>query len=439
MTWILVVYTLAVLGIGFFDLRKTKNFDGYVVAERKRSGLLVAASMLASVVGASATVSVVAYASAVGMSAFWWLGFGGFWLIVSGLLFARKLRVLEVYTLPDVIDKTIGPLPRRVAALIIVIAWMGIVGAQFLAAGGIISTMTGLPAVPTLWAAAIAITLYSLLGGQISVMKTDALQIILLLGGLACCLGVLYGRTGVPEGAFQFSNGLAAEFTKPAFWTFFLVFGSTYLVGPDVFSRLFTAETPQAARRGAVISGVLLLGISLAIVAIGIWVKHFAAIPQEEEPLFWVIKNELPGWLYVVMSFGLLSAFISSADTCLLSAASITEHDLLSGSGVKRTRVIMALLALGATLLATWQNDIFETLKLAIFIFGSGIVPPVAIALLSWPTRRLRPALVIGAMTIGGALGLIGKLHNPWVSLIGFGVSLVLSLIALISGKRKQI
>ncbi|MFW5870315.1 MAG: sodium:solute symporter family protein [Candidatus Sumerlaeota bacterium] len=436
MLWLLVLYVLAVLAIGFSDLRKTGNFDGYVVAHRKRSGLMVAASMLASVVGASATVSVVAYAGAVGMSAFWWLGSGGFWLIISGLLFAKKLRNLEVYTLPDVIDRTIGPLPRRVAAMIIITAWMGIVGAQFLAAGAIVSAMTGAPAMATLWGAAIAITLYSLLGGQISVMKTDALQIVLLLGGLACCLAILYGRTGVPEGAFHLDLSMS-EFAKPSFWTFFLVVGCTYLVGPDVFSRLFTAESPQAARRGAIISGVLLIGISVAIVAIGIWARHFATIPEGEKPLFWIIKNELPGWLTVVMSFGLLSAFISSADTCLLSAASITEHDLLAGSNVKRTRIVMSILALGAAVVASWQKSIFDTLLLAMYLFGSGIVPPVAVALVAWPKRRLHPAFVIAAMTIGGTLGVIGKLHNPWLSVAGFGVSLMLSLIGLVSGKRE--
>ena len=59
MTWILLAYAVAVLAIGAADARRTGSFSSYILADRKRSAALVAASILASAVGASATLGVV--------------------------------------------------------------------------------------------------------------------------------------------------------------------------------------------------------------------------------------------------------------------------------------------------------------------------------------------------------------------------------------------
>ena len=419
------------LGIGLLDTGKVKTFDSYVLAGRGRSARMVGTSILASVVGASATLGVADLAYQVGFPAFWWLGSGALGLFLCGIFVAGKIRELGVYTLADLVQSLIGPSARRVVSLVIVIGWTGIIAAQFVASARIISSITGWEYSLALGVSGSCIIAYCLLGGQLSVLKTDAIQLFLMLAGLAVTLWVLFGRTGLPEAGIQLQL-LNDSFGIDRFWYFLLVVGAGFIIGPDIFSRLFTARDSGAARRSAFMAGSLLLLVSAGIVAIGIWARYYVAIPEGSSVLPWILEHEVPVWLGALLSFGLVSAIVSSSDTCLMSAAAIAEHDLLMGSKVWRTRVIILSLGLLSMVIAGLEADIISTLLLAYSLFNCGVIPPVLMAVLVWPCRRLHEGITVAAILAGGSLGITGRiLGMDGVTMIGMGVSLLLTLAAV--------
>ena len=250
-----------------------------------------------------------------------------------------------------------------------------------MAAAKVVGPMVGWGYGPSLLCASGVIVAYCILGGQISVMKTDALQLGVMLGGIGACIVALYARTGLPEGGLHVAL-VNVDFPISRFWYFMIVIGSGFVVGPDVYGRLFTARSPGAARRGALASGLALLVVSAAVVSIGVWARHFGKPPEGTGVLPWILKNELPVGLGGFLSLALLSAIISSADTCLMSAASTAEHDLLGGSRVGRTRLIAAGIGVVSLVIAGVEQDIISTMLLAYSLFNCGVIPPVAVAVL---------------------------------------------------------
>jgi len=437
MTWILIAYGIVILGIGLLDFGKVKTFDSYVLAGRQRSSYLVGTSILASVVGASATLGVADLAYKVGFPAFWWLGSGALGLFFCGVFVAGKIRGLGVYTLADLVQSMIGHSGRKVVSLVVVIGWTGIIAAQFVAAAKIVSFITGWDYSSALGISVSCIIAYCLLGGQLSVLKTDAIQLGLMLAGLAVTLWVLFSRTGLPETGFQFQL-FNDSFGINRFWYFLIVVGSGFIIGPDIFSRLFIARDSRAARQSAFMSGGLLLLVSAGIVSIGVWARYYAVIPEGASVLTWILEHEVPTWLGALLSFGLLSTIVSSSDTCLMSAATITEHDLLMGCKVWRTRVIILTLGMGSLVIAGLEADIINILLLAYSLFNCGVIPPVLAAVLIWPLRRMHEGIAVAAILAGGSLGITGKLMGmDWITMTGMGVSVLLTLAAVKSSTKE--
>ncbi len=428
MTWLLIVYVIIMLGIGLMDVGKVKSFDNYVLAGRKRSAPMVGTSILASVVGASATLGVADLAFQVGLPAFWWLGSGALGLLVCGFFVAGKIRLLKVYTLADLVQILVGPAARRMVSLLIVVGWTGIIAAQFTAAAKIIDTFSILGYGQALIISGICIVAYCLLGGQLSVLKTDALQFLLMLTGLGLTLFLLFSRTGFPASGNHLQL-LTDSFGINSFFYFLIVVGSGFIIGPDIFSRLLTARDGIAARRSAFMAGMILFFLSLGIVALGVWAREYSSVPEGASVLPFLLENEVPDWLGILFSFGLLSAIVSSSDTCLISAAAVAEHDLLRGSNVRRTRLIILAMGGAAIVIAGLEADIISTLLLAFSLFNCGVIPPVFIAAVAWPSRRLNEPMVIAAIILGGGLGIAGKVTGlDYITILGMAVSLLFSL-----------
>ena len=140
---LLIIYFLVLGFICIRDLFKVKNFDDYVVAGRKQSSPFVFMSLMATVLGASATVGIAARAENIGFAAFWWLAVGaiGFWFQAAFL--SKPVHDLDVRTLPEIAEKTVGKTGRKLVALIIAVSWIGIIAAQFAAVAGFIGLVLG--------------------------------------------------------------------------------------------------------------------------------------------------------------------------------------------------------------------------------------------------------------------------------------------------------
>jgi SSS family solute:Na+ symporter len=158
------------------------------------------------------------------------------------------------------------------------------------------------------------------------------------------------------------------------------------LVGPDIYSKLFSARNPKEAGRGAIAGGLIRLAVSLTVASIALLgaslygdeVSGGTLLPHLTYDFF-------PPLVASIVMIGLLSIMLSSADSCLISASTFLSWDLL---GI-RDRWIrpVSILSIGSLsfILAVYSPGIISTLTLTYTVFSAGMVPAVLLSV--WKQR----------------------------------------------------
>lgn len=435
MAILLAVYCAILLGIAIASLKYNDSLDSFLVTNRNQPKILIVASMLASTIGGGITIGTVQKAFAMGFPAFWFVASGAVAHYLQGAFLSARVRETEAVTLPDLAGKLAGAGVRKLVALIILFTWTGIAAGQFLATSKIVGTMTGLGSAYSLILPAVFLVIYTLIGGQKSVLRTDFLQFGILALSIIVVVAWLYIGTPTPLASLDihlFSAGF-----KPFDLAYYLVVvAGSYFICPMMFGRILSSKDPGSARTSSFISGTGMLVFAFAITAIGLWAKANAFDPGKLDPLNALVKTVLPGWLGALMMFGILAAIFSTADTVLLTAAGVLEKDIIGGDSIQRTRLWVLAVALVATLVALFETDIVTLLLKTYQGYTSGLVPALFVVIMSWKTRQVKSAYIFTAILAGYILGFSGNfLPTPdgqkAMAFAGLAVSLFVSLLGV--------
>ena len=133
---IIIIYFAVIITIGVISRRKAKEADDFFVAGRKGSSLFIVGSLLATIIGGSATVGMAGLGFQRGLTGAWWLLAGSVGLIILGAFFAGKIRQFALYTLPELIEKQYDRRMALASSVLIVIAWIAIIAANVCVAWG---------------------------------------------------------------------------------------------------------------------------------------------------------------------------------------------------------------------------------------------------------------------------------------------------------------
>ncbi|MFC1990533.1 sodium:solute symporter [Chloroflexota bacterium] len=441
---IIALYLIGMLAIGVVSRKKAREADDFFVAGRKGSTLFVTGSLLATIIGGSATVGMAGLGFKQGLTGAWWLLVGSIGLIVLGLFFAKKVRKYALYTLPELIEKQYDRRMALASSVLIVIAWIGITAAQIIAAGKILAIL-GIGN-PVLWMVIFTIVFvaYTALGGQYAVIRTDTIQAAIIFMGIFGALALLMSRLGGWDGLQnslapeQFAFPLSSQFGGAELATLLLVVGLTYVVGPDMYSRLFCAKDDKTAKASALWTALFIIPAALAITLIGMGAA--AMFPQiaPEQAFPMVIEEVFSPLLGSIVLAALLCAVMSSADTILLSAStilmvdivgqlrpSLSQEKILPGS-----RWLIVLLGICSLVVALALKGVISALLFAYTIYTAGVILPV-IAGFFKDKLKVTPTGALAALIGGGAAGLVSKLMG--IKYLDLGALLISGLLLFIA------
>jgi SSS family solute:Na+ symporter len=442
---IVIVYSLAMIGIGLGARRKVRSQNGFFVAQRQISVAFITGSFVATAVGGSVTVGMAGLGFGQGLTGVWWLLVGSIGLLILSIFFARKVRGAALYTLPELVERQYDRRVGLAASILIVIAWVGVVAGQIIAAGKVFSIL-GMGSA-NLWMVIFTVIFvaYTVIGGQLSVIRTDLFQAIIIYLGIFIALALFLPQVGgldglrlsLPQDFFSFP--VSSQFDWKALLSLLILVGATYVVGPDMYTRLFSARDEKTAQRATSLSAFSFVPLAFAIVLIGMGARVLYPQISPEQALPQVISVVLSPWLGGLVLAALVAALMSSADTCLLSQGVILTQDVIKqfypGLSEKKTIlltrlniIILGLLALG---LAMILKGVISSLLFAYTIFTCGLVVPV-IAGFYKEKLKVTPQGALAALIGGGVIGLMGKIPSLDIplkgdlGLIGFAVSAVL-------------
>jgi SSS family solute:Na+ symporter len=374
--YIVLVIFFTFLLIGFLDYKKTNNIKGYVIANKSQSSISVGMSLSATIMGASSTIGMAALVYKIGLPGIWWLLSGVLGLIVLHLFLAKKANLLNVMTLPEAMGKFYGEYARIFAAVLIVIAWSGIVAAQFIAAGKVLSAVSSIDYKTLVISFGIFTIAYTVIGGQFSVFKTDKIQFSILFIGIAAVALFLVTKYKMPSiNNNLLSFPINSHFEIKKLLLFLFVVGLPYAAGPDMYSRIFAAKNPEAAKNGILFTIIAVLIFASMIAIIGIYAHSFQT--SGEKMLIDMVKTVLPPYLSYVFIAAILSAIVSSADTCLLSASTITSLDIFKHTSVKSIRITTLIIGTVSILIALYYGGIIKTLLISYGVYTGSVAVPL--------------------------------------------------------------
>ena len=332
---ILLVYLVGMLSIGFLSNKfMIKNSNDYLLGGRRIGLLFVAASLSANNVGGGSTTGVAAKAfSGWGLSAGWYVLAASVAMIPLAY-FAPKIRKAMAFTIPEVISRRFGDGVGTVSALLNIVSLFCLTASQVLAAGSVVSSLTGFDMRICVMMGTALMLFYTVMGGLIADSIADLFQWVIIFGGLLVSLPfVISGAGGWGEIASKLPAG-EMNFTKVGWFTIIsliLNYFCTFLSGPEIVSRFAAAEDEATAKKAAWLSALMMAMMAFIPALIGL-------VALAENPgldggagtsaLMFATKSYAPPVITGLVAAAIVAATMSSGDSNLLCASTIFVKDI---------------------------------------------------------------------------------------------------------------
>jgi SSS family solute:Na+ symporter len=372
-----------------------------------------------------------------GFTGVWWLLVGSIGLIILGLFLAGKVRNSAFYTLPQLAEKQYGSKVSVIISLLIVIAWFGVIGGQIIATGKILSVLD--IGTPELWMVIFTVVFlsYTVVGGQYADIGTDMIKAIIKFLGIFGALSILMVNLGGWDGLVKSmppdhtSFPLSQKFGIFELLTYLLVVGLPYVVGPDIYGRLFSSKDGKVARNSALWASALVAVFAVCIVLVGAGASVlFPGIsPEQAFPV--MIKKLFHPVVGALVIAALVSATMSAADSCVLSASTILTFDIIKkikpALSEKQTMITartgIVVIGVLSLLLALTVKGVISSLLFAYAIYSAGVIIPVLAGFYK-DKLKLTTTGALSAITGGGMVALISKLNAmKYINLAAIGIS----------------
>lgn len=430
---IFIAYMLAMLGVGFYFLKKNKTTDDYYVGGRSMSSWHIGLSVVATDVGGGFSIGLGGLGFAMGLSGSWMLftGLLGAWLSAALLIpkiseLSRKFRWL---TFPQIFEHFYSAKVALLAGIISAIGYIGFTASQILAGAKLAAaSFNGLDLNTALLVMGIIAIVYTVMGGMKAVIYTDTIQWIILMGGLIFI--------GIPMGYFAIGGwDNIVDTVSPEMlslsnitWQVFVNWGITiipiWFVGMTLYQRIYATRSTKEARKAWIIAGLFEYPIMAFMgVLLGLFAKvgheqglfsdlgYAAGSPIDPEMgLPMLLRSVLPVGLMGLMLSAYFSAIMSTADSCLMAASGNVLTDILgrlrkfSQKEILRvSQWLTLIIGVIALLLASTMQNVLGMMLYSYAFMVSGLFIPVLGALF-WPGSNSVAAF--WAMLTGGSVTL---------------------------------
>jgi solute:Na+ symporter, SSS family len=338
---LVIAYLLVTIAIGLVAAKRVKTSADFAIAGRHLPLAMIVTTTFATWFGAETVLGIPAKFVNSGLNGVVEDPFGaGGCLILVGLFFAGKLYRMNLLTISDYYRERYGRSVEIFCSIIIMVSYLGWVSAQVTALGLVFNLLSG-GVISMPWGMTIGVVsvlAYTLFGGMWSVAVTDFIQMIILVVGLAILAVYAGDQAGGADKviALAVSQDMFKFLPEPNMKDilFFLAAAMTIMFGSipqqDVFQRVMSANSLNAATKGPIIGGICY--ILFAFVPMFLVVSALIIMPEqaaqliEEDPqkvLPTLVMTQMP-FVMQVLFFGALLSAIKSCASATLLAPSVT-------------------------------------------------------------------------------------------------------------------
>ncbi|KAF0219530.1 MAG: soluteNa+ symporter SSS [Geobacteraceae bacterium] len=396
---------IAMLALAAGGSRKVRSAYDFSLAGRKAGSWNVAGSIMGTLVGGASTVGTVQLAFLYGLSAWWFTLGSGLACLFLGLALAPALRRGMVETIPQFISRYHGERARICASLFSAAGMFVHIVAQLLACGAILATLFDLPILYGAILSSALVALFTLCGGMQSAGMLGLFKLFLLYLTMVTAGVTAFSLTGGWEGMRSvfpaypwfspFGYGVKEGVSDLVSMLVGVVSTQTYL------QAVFSARNESIARRGALISAVLIPPLGILGISVGLFMRYTHPRIDSARALPAFLIEHFPPMLSGIAFAALLIAAVGTASGLTLGVGTTLKVDILSKLrmdgktelAVTRLITMGVLLAAMGILLFNLHSAIMRWSFLSMGLRGATLCLPLlaAIFLKERTSRRGRP------------------------------------------------
>ncbi|MGW9633912.1 sodium:solute symporter family protein [Nocardiopsis alba] len=436
----LIAAVLLMIGVGWWVARRTRDGEDFLLAGRRLGVPLIMGSTLATLVGTGSSLGAVGFAYQNGWAGALY-GIGGAAGILLLMWLFADVREYGFMTFAEEMSFYYGAnrVVKGVVAVLLFLASVGWLGAHIMGGAMYLSFLTGMDAATAKVVVALGFGIYTVVGGYLAVVVTDAIQGTLLFVGftLLAVLALVHvgGFAGLAEGNGEEALsmlGVEALGLLPAL-SLAVVIAVGVLATPSYRQRIYSAADVRTVRRGFLIAGTLFAVFSLLPAIAGM--SAHALEPGLDNPDLafpYLATTLFPLWLGAFLLVAGLSATMSSGDSDAIVGVTILLRDvvqLVTGRLPRPDRLVFhsrVALALVFALLAT---TIIDYITLLISTVLTGLLVASLLGRF-WPRATWQGG--VSAMAAGSVAALVVNNVDSYAALWGNAVlpSLAAALVA---------
>lgn len=414
---VLVAYLIGTVVFGLWMGRRSGNTEEFMAAGHRIPGWVVAFSILATYLSSISFLALPARAMVGNWNPFVFSLSLPLAIWVAARWFVPYYRRTGEVSAYSHLEHRFGPWARMYAGICYLLTQLARMGSVMFLTALPLNILLGWDMRLIIAAIGISVIFYSMLGGIVAVMWTDAIQaIILMIGALLCLVLLLYG---VPDGIGhawnlsiehdKFSLGsYGLNMSESTFWVV-LVYGivinlQNFGIDQNYIQRYVASRSEEAAKRSLWLGGLLYIPVSAVFFMIGtalfvFYSSHPDLLPVELQgteqadrvfPCF--IVTQLPQGVSGLLLAAIFAAAMSTVSTSLNSSATLFLTDwykryfrpdageresmrVLHVStliwGLLGTGTALAMIGVKAALDAWWSlSSIFAGGMLGLFLLG---------------------------------------------------------------------
>lgn len=353
---VLAVYMIGVVAYGCCFIRRSRNTDGFVKAGGSLPAWLVGLSIFGT------------YVSSISFLALPGKAFSGNWnpfvfsialpltAWISVRYFVRFYRAHDAVSAYQHLEIRFGLWARTYAMACYLLTQVARMGAIMYLVALPLHQLLGWDVRLIIMVTGGLVTLYTVMGGIVGVIYTDAVQsVILIAGALACVILIPLATPGGPSRVFQIAmahhkfglGGFGPGLVESTFWVVlfygFVMNLQNFGIDQSYVQRYLAAKSDREARRSVWLSCLLYIPVSAFFFFIGTALfAYYTALPEllpatlradiaagRGDVVFpYFIVHALPAGMAGLLVAAIFAAAMSTISTSLNCAATLSLYDI---------------------------------------------------------------------------------------------------------------
>ncbi|MDF1815704.1 MAG: solute:sodium symporter family transporter [Verrucomicrobiales bacterium] len=470
-TFVLFTALVAVLTWLITRGKGTNTEDGFFLAGRSLTGLVIAGSLLLTNLSTEQLVGLNGGAFKEGLSVMCWEVIAGMSLVLMALFFLPRYLKSGIATIPQFLEERYDAKVRALTTAIFIVAYMLILlpfvlysGAQALSDMLDLPALLGLGGTQTIWAVvafiAIVGSAYAIFGGLRAVAVSDTFNGLgLLIGGIMITwfslkyaagdgsIGAVFKEIKADNPDAFASLGKPGESVHwPTLFTGVLLLNFFYWCSnQQIIQRTFGAKNLAEGQKGVLLAAFFKILAPLILVLPGIVALYVAnqngdfnqsllndeGVRADSKVYGSLVRLVLPGPLTGFFAAVVVGSILSTFNSVLNSSATlfslgvykkVINKNATTEEVVKSGRLCSALVALfaaiGAPLIFMGRDGIFAFFQV---LNGVYFIPLLTIILVGFFNRTADGTSAFITAIVGLVIMAFGTFYNGGISLFGSG------------------